>query len=62
MFVSLMPLFPISFPKYVEAYTNRGFTHGELGDHRQAIEDLQMAAKLDNEEEKNLLKSQGINW
>jgi protein O-mannosyl-transferase len=42
-------------PDHADAYNNRG-------NQSQAIEDLQKAARLDNEDAKNSLRSIGISW
>jgi hypothetical protein len=44
------------------AYYNRGAVHSKLGNHNRAIDDFKTAAKLNDEDAKDLLKSQGINW
>ena len=50
-------------PKYGDAYNNnRALAYSELGNNKQAVEDMKTAAKLGSEEAKNLLKSQGISW
>jgi tetratricopeptide (TPR) repeat protein len=49
-------------PDYAKAYYNRAVAYGELGDNRQAIEDLKTAARFNNEDAKNSLKSIGISW
>ncbi|MGO9021952.1 MAG: tetratricopeptide repeat protein [Syntrophobacteraceae bacterium] len=48
-------------PDFAVAYYYRGFAYGQLGNQRQETEDLQKAARLGNEDAKNLLKSQGAN-
>jgi len=47
---------------YVGAYYNRGAVFSKLGNRNQAIDDFKTAAKLNDEDAKNLLKSQGIDW
>ena len=47
---------------YVSAYYNRGAVYGKIGNHNLAIDDFKTAAKLNDEDAKDLLKSQGINW
>ena len=49
-------------PEYADAYYNRGVTYAELGNQRQAIEDLQRAAKLGSKDARNSLRSSGIGW
>jgi tetratricopeptide (TPR) repeat protein len=49
-------------PDYARAYYNRGVTYGILRNQRQATDDMITAARLDNEDAKNFLRSQGINW
>ena len=49
-------------PKYAEAYYNRAASYYSLGNQRQAFEDLKTAARFGNEDAKNFLRSQGINW
>ncbi len=49
-------------PGYVKAYYNRAVSYSELGNHGQAVEDMKTAARLNNEDAKNLLRSQGMNW
>jgi tetratricopeptide (TPR) repeat protein len=48
--------------KYAEAYKNRGVASNKLGNQRQAADDMITAARLDNEEAKNFLRTQGVNW
>ena len=49
-------------PDSVKAYYNRGIAYSELGNNGQAVEDMKTAARLNNEDAKNLLRSEGIKW
>jgi tetratricopeptide (TPR) repeat protein len=49
-------------PKYAEAYYNRAASHYSLGNQRQAFEDMKTAARFGDEDAKNFLRSQGMNW
>ncbi|MFZ0932657.1 MAG: tetratricopeptide repeat protein [Syntrophobacteraceae bacterium] len=49
-------------PDYADAYNNRGVAYARFGNRSQAIEDLQKAARLDNKDAKNSLRSIGISW
>jgi tetratricopeptide (TPR) repeat protein len=45
-----------------EAYYNRGFAYGKLGDHRQAIKDYKTAARLGDKDAQDYLRSKRISW
>ncbi len=47
---------------YVKAYYNRGIAYNEIGNHGQAVEDLKTAARLSNEDSRELLRSMGLDW
>ena len=47
---------------YAEAYYNRAASYYKLGNPRQAFEDLKTAARYGDEDAKNFLRGQGINW
>ena len=49
-------------PDSVKAYYNRGIAYSELGNNGQAVEDMKTAARLNNEDAKDLLRSEGIRW
>ena len=43
-------------------FINRGVAHYNLGNLRNAFEDMKTAANLGNEDAKNNLRNAGINW
>ncbi len=49
-------------PKDDEAYLQRGFAHGELGQNEKAIKDMRTAAKLGNQKARALLTKMGRAW
>jgi tetratricopeptide (TPR) repeat protein len=49
-------------PDYANAYYNRAVAYVDLGDNRHGIEDLKTAARFNNEDAKNSLRTLGIRW
>jgi Flp pilus assembly protein TadD len=49
-------------PKSAEAHYNRAASYYNLGNQRQAFEDLKTAARYGDEDAKNFLRGQGIDW
>ncbi len=49
-------------PNYIDAYINRSILYVKLGNNNLAVNDIKMAAKLGDEQAKNLLRRKGINW
>ncbi len=49
-------------PDYAKAYYNRALSYGELGHYEQAVKDMKTAARFNNEDAINSLRSMGLNW
>jgi Flp pilus assembly protein TadD len=49
-------------PNDAEAYCGRGLAYDTLGNSRQALEDLKIAAGLGSKNAQDFLRSKGISW
>ena len=50
------------FPSYADAYYSRGQAYGRLGNYKQAVADMKIAANLGKKEAQDVLRKRGIDW